>query len=53
MVYYFNQVRLQESEQQIAYAIQQIRKGKNNQAGNWSNIKIHEMSQFTDEGIAF
>ena len=44
MVYYFNQVRLNDKEAKIAYAIQRIRKGKNNCAGNWANSKIHEMS---------
>ena len=53
MVYYFNQVRLNEPEAQIAYAIQRIRKGKNNRAGNWANSKIHEMARFADEKIDF
>ena len=44
MVYYFNQVRSNDQEAQIAYTIQGIHKGKNNQAGNWANSKIHEMS---------
>ena len=53
MVYYFNQVRLNDPKAQIAYAIQRIRKGKNNRARNWANSKIHEMSQYADEKITF
>ena len=53
MAYYFNQVRLNDPEAQITYVIQRIRKGKNNCVGNWANSKIHEMSQYMDEKIAF
>ena len=53
MVYYFNQVRLNDSEAQIAYMIQRMRKGKNNHAGNWANSKIYEMAHYSDEKIAF
>ena len=53
MAYYFNQVRLNDPEAQIAYAIQRIRKGKNNHARNWANSKIHEMSRYADEKIAY
>ena len=53
MVYYFNQVQLQEEEAKIAYAIQWIQKGKNNCAGNWANSKIHKMSRYADEGLLF
>ena len=44
MAYYFNQVRLNDPEAQIAYTIQRMRKGKNNRAGNWANSKVHEMA---------
>ena len=53
MAYYFNQVRLNDPEAQIAYTIQRIRKGKNNRAGNWANSKIHEMARYSDEKINF
>ena len=34
MTYYFGQVRLTNNDQHIAYAVQRIRKGSQNQAGN-------------------
>ena len=37
MTYYFTQVRLRADKQCIAYAVQRIRKGSQNRAGNWAN----------------
>ena len=37
MTYYFTQVRLRQDDLRIAYAVQQIRKGTQNQARNWAN----------------
>ena len=37
MTYYFGQVRQTDNAQRIAYAVQQIRKGSQNRAGNWAN----------------
>ena len=37
MTYYFTQVRLRQDDLQIAYAVQQIRRGTQNRAGNWAN----------------
>ncbi|KAF8645471.1 hypothetical protein AX14_009224 [Amanita brunnescens Koide BX004] len=37
MTYYFAQVRVTEDMNKIAYAIQQVRKGKGSRAGNWAN----------------
>ena len=37
----------------IAYAIQQVRKGKGNRAGNWANGRIHEIAQYDEERAQF
>ncbi|KAF8656081.1 hypothetical protein AX14_008091 [Amanita brunnescens Koide BX004] len=37
MTYYFTQVRVTIDMDKIAYAIQRVRKGKGNRAGNWAN----------------
>ena len=49
MTYYFAQVRVTEDMNKIAYAIQRVRKGKGNQAGNWANGRIHEIAQYDEE----
>ena len=53
MAYYFVQVRLVDPMQQIAYAIQRIRKGPGNRATNWSNSKIVEVDAYEKELNAF
>ena len=35
--------------EKIAYAIQRVRKGKGNQAGNWANGRISEIAQYDEE----
>ena len=37
MTYYFTQVRLRQDDMRIAYAVQRIRRGTQNRAGNWAN----------------
>ena len=49
MMYYFVQVRVTEDMSKIAYAIQRVRKGKGNRAGNWANGRIHEIAQYNEE----
>ena len=49
MTYYFAQVRVTIDMDKIAYAIQQVRKGKGNRAGNWANGRIHEIAQYDEE----
>ncbi|KAF8688263.1 hypothetical protein AX14_003479 [Amanita brunnescens Koide BX004] len=39
--------------EKIAYAIQRVRKGKNNWAGNWENGRIHEIAQYDEERAQF
>ena len=53
MTYYFVQVRVPEDMSKIAFAIQQVRKGKGNQAGNWANGRIHEIAQYDEEQAQF
>jgi hypothetical protein len=53
MVYYFGQVRITDEQERIAYAIQRIRKGKNNKAQNWSNSKINQMALYGEELAQF
>ena len=49
MTYYFGQVRLTNNDQRIAYAVQRIRKGSQNRAGNWANQIISEMAMSDEE----
>ena len=49
MRYYFAQVRVTEDMNKIAYAIQRVRKGKGNRAGNWANGRIHKIAQYDEE----
>ena len=49
MTYYFGQVRLTNNDQRIAYAVQRIRKGSQNRAGNWANRLITEMAMSDEE----
>jgi hypothetical protein len=51
MNYYFGQVNVTNTFTRMTYAIQRIRKGKNNRAANWANGKIGEQALF-DEGRA-
>ncbi|KAF8689712.1 hypothetical protein AX14_003195 [Amanita brunnescens Koide BX004] len=53
MTYYFAQVRVTEDVNKIAYAIQRVRKGKGNRAGNWANGRIHEIAQYDEELARF
>ena len=53
MTYYFAQVRVTEDMNKIAYAIQRVRKGKGNRAGNWANGRIHEIAQYDEEQTQF
>ncbi|KAF8650174.1 hypothetical protein AX14_008624 [Amanita brunnescens Koide BX004] len=53
MTYYFAQVRVTEDMSKIAYAIQRVRKGKGNRAGNWANGRIHEIAQYDEERAQF
>ncbi|KAF8690356.1 hypothetical protein AX14_002978 [Amanita brunnescens Koide BX004] len=53
MTYYFAQVRVTEDVNKIAYAIQRVRKGKGNRAGNWANGRIHEIAQYDEELAQF
>ena len=53
MTYYFAQVRVTVDMEKIAYAIQWVRKGKGNQAGNWANGRIHEIAQYDEERAQF
>ena len=53
MTYYFGQVRLTNNDQHIAYAVQQIRKGSQNQAGNWANRIITKMAMSDKEAGKF
>ena len=53
MTYYFTQVRLRQDDLRIAYAVQRIRKGTQNQAGNWANRIIHEMAMMDEESATF
>ena len=53
MTYYFIQVRVTEDMSKIAYAIQRVRKGKGNRAGNWANGRIHEIAQYDEERAQF
>jgi hypothetical protein len=49
MNYYFGQVNVTNTFTRMTYAIQRIRKGKNNQAANWANGKIREQALFDEE----
>ncbi|KAF8697060.1 hypothetical protein AX14_001484 [Amanita brunnescens Koide BX004] len=49
MMYYFTQVGVTAEMEKIAYAIQQVRKGKGNRARNWANGRIHEIAQYDEE----
>ena len=53
MTYYFAQVRVTDDVNKIAYAIQRVRKGKGNRAGNWANGRIHEIAQYDEELAQF
>ena len=53
MTYYFGQVRLTNNDQRIAYAVQRIRKGSQNRAGNWANQIITEMAMSDEEAGEF
>ena len=53
MTYYFGQVRLTNHDQRIAYAVQRIRKGSQNRAGNWANHLITEMAMSDEEAGEF
>jgi hypothetical protein len=53
MNYYFGQVNITNTFTQMMYAIQRIRKGKNNRAANWANGKIGEQALFDEEQSAF
>ena len=53
MTYYFGQVRLTNNDQRIAYAVQRIRKGSQNRAGNWANRIITEMAMSDEEAGKF
>ena len=39
--------------EKIAYAIQRVRKGKGNRAGNWANGRINEIAQYAEERAQF
>jgi hypothetical protein len=53
MNYYFGQVNVTNTFTRMTYAIQRIRKGKNNRAANWANGKIGEQALFDEERTAF
>ena len=53
MTYYFTQVRVTIDMDKIAYAIQRVRRGKGNRAGNWANGRIHEIAQYDEERAQF
>ena len=53
MTYYFTQVRLRQDNLRIAYAVQRVRKGTQNRAGNWANQIIHEMAMTDEESAIF
>jgi hypothetical protein len=53
MNYYFGQVNVTNTFTRMTYAIQRIRKGKNNRAANWANGKIGEQALFDEERAAF
>jgi hypothetical protein len=53
MNYYFGQVNVTNTFTRMTYAIQRIRKGKNNRAANWANGKIGEQALFDEEQTAF
>jgi hypothetical protein len=51
--YYFGQVNVTNTFTRMTYAIQRIRKGKNNRAANWANGKIGEQALFDEERTVF
>jgi hypothetical protein len=53
MNYYFGQVNVTNTFTRMTYAIQRIRKGKNNRAANWANGKIGEQALFDEEQATF
>jgi hypothetical protein len=53
MNYYFGQVNVTNTFTRMTYAIQRIRKGKNNRATNWANGKIGEQALFDEERATF
>jgi hypothetical protein len=53
MNYYFRQVNVTNTFTRMTYAIQRIRKGKNNRAANWANGKIGEQALFDKECAIF
>jgi hypothetical protein len=53
MNYYFGQVNVTNTFTRMTYAIQRIRKGKNNRAANWANGKIGEQALFDEERATF
>jgi hypothetical protein len=53
MNYYFGQVNVTNTFTWMTYAIQRIRKGKNNRAANWANGKIGEQALFDEERTTF
>jgi hypothetical protein len=53
MNYYFGQVNVTNTFTRMTYAIQRIRKGKNNRAANWANGKIGEQALFDEERAVF
>jgi hypothetical protein len=53
MNYYFGQVNVTNTFTRMTYAIQRIRKGKNNRAVNWANGKMGEQALFDEERATF
>ncbi|KAF8644500.1 hypothetical protein AX14_009399 [Amanita brunnescens Koide BX004] len=53
MTYYSAQVQVTNEMDKIGYAIQRVRKGKGNRAGNWANGRIHEITQYDEERAQF